>query len=191
MTGIYAYIKQFVNEKFQIWQEQKIEYPLGDVWISGTPDIIVIYNEPNVEDGIVAEIIDMKCWSSSWYDGPDIRRENAQWYFYPRFIFKQRHPEILSLTSWRTKKPKIKFTFLVMDKKSWEVHPFSKVLDESVVDTNVTHNVGEFIDIKSKNLDNKDYPAKQCRGCGMCPVADICPLMQKDLTAKEIINELF
>lgn len=47
------------------------------------------------------------------------------------------------------------------------------------------------MDIKSQNLDNKDYPAKQCRGCGMCLVADICPLMQKDLTAKEIINELF
>ena len=61
MTGIYAYIKQFVNGKFQIWQEQKIEYPLGDIWISGTPDIIVIYNEPNADDGIVAEIIDMKC----------------------------------------------------------------------------------------------------------------------------------
>lgn len=194
MTGVFKYVKQYANENWQLWQEQKMEYPYdveNKIWLSGTPDVIAFKNNPSEEDGIVCEVIDMKCGTISWYDSPEVWRENAQWFFYPRFIFKQRDQEILTKTQGWRNAPKVKFTFLVMDKKSGKVQPFSKILDQSVVKTNIDHGVKEYLKLINSEVDKTEYPAKQCRACGFCPVADICPLKKVDLDIKEEVDDLF
>ena len=63
-----------------------------------------------------------------------------------------------------------------MDKKSGEVKPFSKIMDENVIETNVKQNIKSFIDLESKQLDKQEYPATECRACKFCPLIDSCPL---------------
>lgn len=194
MAGVFRYIKQYANDNWQLRQEQKLEYPYDPenwIWFSGTPDVIAFKNNPTEEDSVVCEVIDMKCGTISWYDSPEVWRENAQWFFYPRFIFKQRDQEILTKTlDWKTT-PKVKFTFLVMDKKSGKVEPFSKVLDEAIVKTNIDHGVKEYLKLINSDKNKTEYPAKQCRACGFCPVADICPLKKVDLNVEEEVDDLF
>lgn len=193
LWGIYNYIKAYANPNYQVWQEQKLEFPYKKatsdneetIWLSGTPDIVIINNNPSNE--VQAEIIDIKCWTICWYEGPDIWRENAQWYFYPRFLLKQRHPEIVSVSNGN--KIKIKFTFLVMDKKSGEVKPFSKIMDENVIEANVKQNIKNFIDLESKQLDKQEYPATECRACKFCPLVDLCPLKKASTVEDRITKD--
>lgn len=192
LGGIYNYLKQFATEEYQIWQEQKLEFPYEQkeddiVRLSGTPDVVILHNEPKEEYQV--EIIDIKCGTLSWYDGPEIWRENAQWYFYPWFILQHWLPEIKAAAG--DNKVKIKFTFLVMDKKTGEVRPFSKVMDIPTIETNVNHNIKGYIDLESQNLEKDQYPAKECRACKFCPLLDVCPLKRvKDEQEKEV-EDLF
>lgn len=78
-----------------------------------------------------------------------------------------------------------------MDKKSGKVEPFSKVLDEVIVKTNIDHGVKEYLKLINSDKNKTEYPAKQCRACGFCPVADICPLKKVDLDVEEEVDDLF
>lgn len=193
MWKLYKFFKQYIWPDYQIWQEQKFEYPWDrddeDVWISWQPDVIILYNNPNKEEWIVAEIIDIKCGKISWYDKPDIRRENSQRYFYPWFVFNHWWMEI----SWLwIDKPKVKFSFWVIDKWTGDLQFFSKIMDEYTVDIQMKEHIKSFRELQKQNLDKKDYPATKCRGCAFCEFADTCPLKKDELSVSEDeINDLF
>lgn len=195
MWNVYKYIKQYMTDDYQVWQEMKLEYSFDyepiedDVWIQWQPDIIIIYNNPNREEWIVAEIIDLKSGKSSRYDKPDIWRENAQRWAYPWLVFNHRWMEFG--LSW-IDKPKIKFSFVVADKWTWELWIFSKVLDENTVILQIKERVKEFREMQKKYTDKKDFPATACRWCAFCELSDICPLKKnEDLITDSEINELF
>ena len=194
MWKLYKFIRQYVTKDYQIRQEQKFDYEWEldweeDLWISGQPDIIIFYNNPDRETGIVCEVIDIKCWKISWYDKPDIWRENAQRYVYPRFVFNHFGQEI-TLT-WISK-PIVKFSFAVVDKSSWDLQLFSKELDEYTVNIQMREHVRQFRELQKQNLDKKDYPATKCRWCAFCEFADTCPLKAQEITAtNEELEELF
>jgi len=193
MWKLYKFFKQYIWPDYQIWQEQKFEYPRDrdddDVWISWQPDVIIIYNNPDREVWIVAEIIDIKCGKISWYDKPDIRRENSQWYFYPRFVFTHRGMEIQSF--W-IEKPKVKFSFWVIDKWTGDLQFFSKEMDEYTVDIQMKEHIKAFRELQKQNLDKQDYPATKCRWCAFCEFADTCPLKKDEVSvSNEELDELF
>lgn len=195
MWNVYKYIKQYITDDYQIWQEMKLEYSFDyepiedDVWIQWQPDIIIIYNNPNREEWIVAEIIDLKSWKISWYDKPDIRRENAQWRTYSWLVFN--HWWLEFSQTW-IDKPKIKFSFVVADKWTWELWVFSKVLDENTVTLQIKERVKEFREMQKKWLDKKDYPAIKCRWCAFCELSDICPLNKSEVSvSNDELEELF
>lgn len=195
MWKLYKFFTKYTTKDYQIRQEQKFEYPwenpeeTEDVWISWQPDVFVLYNNPSREDKIVAEIIDIKCWKISWYSKPDIRRENAQWYFYPWFIFQHFRQEINF--HW-IDKPKIKFSFAVIDKWTWDLETFSKELDENITNIQMKEHMKQFRDLQKQNLDKQDYPATKCRWCAFCEFADTCPLKSAwiDVTQSEL-DDLF
>lgn len=193
MWKLYKFFQQYMTPDYQVWQEQKFEYPRDrdedDVWISWQPDVIIIYNNPDRETWIVAEVIDIKCGKISWYDKPDIWRENAQWYFYPWIVFTHWAMEIAATN---IESPKIKFSFWVVDKWTWDFQLFSKTLDERSAETQMKFHIKEFRELQKQNLDKKDYPATKCRSCAFCDLADTCPLKSNDISiSNEEINELF
>lgn len=194
MWKLYKFIKQYITPDYQVWQEQKFDYPWEfdtdeEVWISGQPDIIVLYNNPDRETGIVCEVIDIKCWKISWYDKPDIRRENAQWYVYPWFVFNHFGQEIM--LTWISK-PLVKFSFAVVDKSTWDLQLFSKTLDEKTVDIQMREHIKQFRELQKQNLDKKDYPATKCRWCAFCEFVDSCPLKANDVSiTDDELKEIF
>lgn len=195
MWKIYKLIRNYVTPDYQIFQEQKFDYPWEfdsdgeDIWISGQPDIIVLYNNPDRETGIVCEVIDIKCGKISWYEKPDIWRENAQRYVYPWFIFNHFWQEI-TLTG--ISKPIVKFSFAVVDKSSWDLQLFSKELDEYTVNIQMKEHIKQLRELQKQNLDKKDYPATKCRWCAFCEFADTCPLKAQEVqVTDEEINQLF
>lgn len=194
MWKIYKFFKQYITQDYQIFQEVKFEYPFEydwevDLWVSWQPDVIILYNNPNREDEIVAECIDIKCWKTSRYSKPDIRTENSQRYFYLWFLF---HHFALEFKEHNFEKPKIKFSFAVVDKWTWDLELFSKTLDEYTVELQMKHHIKEFRELQKKNLDKKDYPATKCRWCAFCEFADICPLKKDEiLVSNNELNELF
>lgn len=194
MWKLYKFFKQYVWPDYQIWQEQKFEYPRDfeeedDVRISWQPDVIILYNNPDKEEWIVAEIIDIKCGKISWYDKPDIRRENSQWYFYPRFVFMHWGMEIELL---HVDKPKIKFSFGVIDKWTWDLQFFSKVMDEYTVSIQMKEHIKAFRELQKKDLDKTEYPATKCRWCAFCEFADTCPLKKDEVSvSNDELDELF
>lgn len=192
MWKIYKFFKQYVTSDYQLIQEQKFEYqidPEEDVWISWQPDVVILYNNPNKEDKIVAEIIDIKVWKVSWYEKKEIWFENFQWVIYPRFIFNHFGQEFL--LTW-IDKPLIKFSFAVMDKSTWDFQLFSKTLDEYTVNFQIKQQVKQYRELQKQNLDKKDYPATKCRWCAFCEFADTCPLKAAEVSVtNEELNDLF
>lgn len=193
MWKLYKFFKQYTTSDYQLWQEMKFEYPWDydeeDVWISWQPDVIILYNNPSHWDKIVAEVVDIKCWKTSWYDKPDIRRENSQRYFYPWFVFTHFWQEI-SLT-W-IDKPLVKFTFAVIDKWTGDLQFFSKTMDEYTVDIQMREHIKQFRELQKQNLDKKDYPATKCRGCAFCEFIDSCPLKAAEVSVtNEELNDIF
>lgn len=193
MWKIYKFFKQYITPDYQIRQEQKFEYPVDlwddDIRISWQPDVIVIHNNQDKEDWIVATVIDIKCWKISRYDNPEIWRENSQRFIYPRFVFNHWWMEINQLM---IDKPKIKFSFLVVDKWSWDMKEFSKILDEYTVNIQIKEHVKQFRELQKQELDKKDYPAKKCRWCMFCEFSDTCPLKKDEISvSNDELNELF
>lgn len=194
MWKLYKYLKQYITSDYQIWQEMKFEYPWEfdedeDVRISGQPDVIIFYNNPDRETGVVCEVLDIKCGKISWYDKPDIWRENSQWYFYPWFVFNHFWQEIL--LSW-IEKPIVKFSFAVVDKWTWDLQLFSKEMDEYTVDIQMREHIKQFRELQKQNLNKEDYPATRCRGCAFCEFADTCPLKSQEVSvSSEELEELF
>lgn len=194
MWNLYKFVKQFVTPDYQIWQEQKLDYFWESDWdedirISGQPDLIIFYNNPDRETGIVCEVIDIKCGKISWYDKPDIRRENSQRFVYSRFVFNHFNQEI-TLTG--IKKPIVKFSFAVVDKSTWDLQLFSKELDEYTVNIQMREHIKQFRELQKQNLDKKDYPATKCRGCAFCEFADTCPLKRAEVSiSNQELDELF
>lgn len=189
MFNIYSFFKELSDKDIQIFQEMKLEYPIDgtdNIWISWQPDIIILYNKP--ENDICAEVIDIKCWKDSWYASDEIYNENSQWCIYPWFVYQHFDEEIGNM--W-VKNPKIKFSFAVMDKWTWDFNLHSKIVDFKFVDLKIKTWVDEFIKYKTSDIDKKDYPAKECRACAFCDFKDNCP-RSKDLDAKQkIIDDLF
>lgn len=192
MWKIYKFFKQYVTPDYQCIQEQKFEYqvdPEEDVWISWQPDVVILYNNPNKDDNIVAEIIDIKVWKISRYEKPDIRRENFQWVVYPWFVFNHFGQEIF--LTW-IDKPLIKFSFAVMDKSSWDFQLFSKTLDEYTVNFQIKQQIKQFRELQKQELDKKDYPASKCRWCAFCEFIDTCPLKSAEvLVTNEELDAIF
>ena len=192
MWKIYKFFKQYVTTDYQCIQEQKFEYqvdPEEDVRLSWQPDVVILYNNPNKEDKIVAEIIDIKVGKISWYEKSDIRKENFQRAVYSFFVFNHFGQEIF-LTG--IDKPLIKFSFAVMDKSTWDFQTFSKTLDEYTTNIQIKELVKRYRELQKQNLDKKDYPATKCRWCAFCEFADSCPLKAQEITTtNEELEELF
>ena len=193
MWNLYKFLRTYINKDYQVWQEQKLDYewPYDDeeVWLSWQPDLMILYNNPNKENKIVWEVIDVKCGKISRYEKSEIRRENSQWYFYVRLMFTHFGQEFL--LTW-IEKPIVKFSFAVVDKSTWDLQLFSKELDEYTVNIQMREHVKQFRELQKQNLDKKDYPATKCRGCAFCEFADSCPLKAQEITAtNEELEELF
>lgn len=188
MFNIYTFFKDLADWDNQIWQETKLEFPYNDeVWISWQPDVMVLYNKP--ENDIVAECIDIKCGKNSWYAMDDIRTENSQRVVYPWFMFQHFDQEIKEM--W-IKNPKIKFSFAVMDKWTWDFNLHSRTVDFRFVELQVKTRVEEFLKIKQSDIAKENYPAKKCRACAFCDFNWTCPLAKQSLDLEEkTIDDLF
>lgn len=190
MFNVYSFFKDLANDDIQIYQEMKVDFPFYEdwsVWISWQPDIMVLYNKPN--EDICWEVFDIKVWKNSWYDHEDIWTENQQRIIYSRFMYKLFDQEINSM--W-IKNPKIKFSFAVMDKWTWDFNLHSRTVDFRFVELQVKTRVEEFLKIKQSDIAKENYPAKKCRACAFCDFNWTCPLAKQSLDLEEkTIDDLF
>lgn len=189
MFNLFQFFNELSQWDVQTFQEMKLEFPLDgtdDIWLSWQPDVIVLYNKPDWD--VCWEVIDIKCGKDSRYASDEIWRENSQRWVYPRFMFQHFDEEIKEM--WITN-PKIKFSFLVMDKWTWDVNKHSKIVDFRFVDLQVKTWVDEFIKYKSSDIPKDQYPAKECRACAFCDFKDSCPMTKALDKQQEIIDELF
>lgn len=188
MFNIYTFFKDLSEKDYQIRQETKLEYEFDkDIWISWQPDVMVLYNKPDKD--IVAECIDIKCGKNSWYSMDDIRLENAQWICYVRMMFQHFDQEINDM---EVKNPKIKFSFAVMDKWTWDLNLHSRTVDFKFVNLQLKTRVEEFLKIKESDMAKADYPAKKCRACAFCDFNGTCPLAKQSLDVEtKTIDDLF
>lgn len=189
MFNLYNYFNDLDKDKYQIRQEMSLSFPLDwadNVWISWQPDVMILYNKPDWD--LVWEIIDIKCWKNSRYSSDEIRKENLQWICYVRLMFNHFDEEISNM--W-IKNPKIKFSFAVMDKGTWDLNFHPRTLDFRFAELQLKTKIDEYINLKWDNIPKDKYPAKECRACAFCDFKDSCPMTKVLDKQKEIINDLF
>ena len=181
-----------------LYQESKIEIPRNidrSIWISCQPDIIGLYDEPD-EEGVLVDIRDAKSWSKYRYEDPKIWTENLQWIFYARtaieyfatyFTEANRKREV-----WN--EVKVRFTFVVIDKKTGEIYEFPRVMTENEIISMMTlklkqmrsnkYQGAEFGIFPEEVIDPAKYPAIANRSCGFCSLAGDCPLTNQESKSK-------